>query len=423
MSPQKPLQTGQAPAEEREGVRRNWLQISLLGVLAAFTGSMVGLERTLATLVAKDVFAVVSVLAALSFLVAFGLAKAFSNLAAGRMADRYGRRRILLAGWLIAIPVPLLVAFAPSWPYVVAANALLGVNQALAWSMALNMKIDLAGPRRRGFAVGFNESLGYAGVAGMAYLAAVLATRYGLRPVPFLVTAAFAVVGLALAFAVRETQPRLASDLAGFGAALRRGIVGDPALASASLGGFATNLKDGLVWGILPLLLAARGVDLPRIGAVVAIYPLVWAVAQLATGPLSDRIGRKALIVPGFLVQAAGLALFILGSEYATSVAAAVVLGVGTGMVYPTLIAFVSDASLPTERATAIGVYRFVRDLGYVGGALLGGALADMMGLRAALLSGVPFVLAAAALVTVSRASTGRGAPNTHPDALAERAP
>jgi MFS family permease len=397
-----------------EGIRRNGRQIALLAVLAAFTGGMVGIERTLATLVARNVFAIASALAALSFLVTFGLAKGFSNLAAGRLADRYGRRRVLVAGWLLALPVPLTVIFAPSWPYVVAANALLGVSQALAWSMALNMKIDLAGASRRGFAVGLNESLGYAGVAASAYVAAVLAAEHGLRPVPFLVTTGLAIAGLALSLLARETAaPRAGATLATparLGAALRRGLATDPALAAASFGGFATNLKDGLIWGLLPLLLAARGVGLPGIGFVVALYPLVWALSQLATGPLSDRVGRKVLIVPGFLVQALGLGVLVVGTDYASSIVAAIVLGVGTGMVYPTLIAYVSDASLPWERATSIGVYRFLRDLGYVGGAVVGGVLADRVGVEFAIGSGAVFALVAATLLAVSRVSTTRPA-------------
>lgn len=382
-------------------------QFVLLGILAVFTGAMVGQERTLATLLAKNVFGVASAVAALSFLVTFGLAKALTNLGAGHLADLYGRKRILVLGWAIGIPVPILIIFAPAWWVVVLANALLGVNQGLAWSMALNMKIDLAGPKRRGLAAGINESLGYAGVALLALVAGLLAARYGIRPVPLLVCAGVAVAGLFLSIAASETHQPSASirdDASRLGPALKRGLVRDPALASASLGGFATNLKDGIVWGLLPLLLAAQGASFPEIARVVALYPLVWAATQLGTGALSDRVGRKPLIVAGFVVQAGGLVFLAISPGAAMG--AAVVLGLGTGLVYPTLIAHVSDAALPHERATSLGVYRFVRDLGYVGGALVGGLVADRFGIEAAFLAAGGIALGAGTMIAITRAST-----------------
>lgn len=383
-------------------------QVSLLVLLSVFTGSMVGLERTLASLLAKNVFAVASTTVALSFLITFGLAKCFANLGAGHLADLQGRRRILIAGWLVAIPVPLLVIWAPSWWIVVAANVLLGVNQGLAWSMALNMKIDHFGERRRGLAVGLNESFGYAGVAALAYAAAVLATAYGLRPVPFLVAEGVAVVGLALSLATRETRARqpAGTEPAAFLPALQRGLGGDRGLTAASIGGFATNMKEGLIWGLLPLLLVAQDIPLTQVGVVVALGPLVWALAQLGTGPLSDLVGRKPLIVAGFVVQGVGLAILALVPGIASAMAAAVILGMGTGMVYPTLIAQVSDASQANARATAIGVYRFVRDFGYVGGALIGGVVADLWGLENAILAGAPVVLIAALVGALAPTST-----------------
>ena len=398
-------QSVEASPETAEGFRKNWKQMALLGALVAFTGSMVGLERPLISLLAKSEFGLASSAAALSFLIAFGLAKAFANLGAGGLADRYGRRRVLIAGWLVGIPAPLMVALAPSWSYVIAANALLGISQGLAWSMALNMKIDLAGPKRRGLAVGFNESVGYMGVATMAYFAASLASTFGLRPVPFLIGTAIAVVGFTLAFLTKETWPRREAegDVSWRSFATNRRLILDPTVRAASFGGFATNLKDGLLWGLLPLLLIARGVSLTGIGLVVALYPLVWAVTQFASGPLSDRFGRRTFIVPGFLIQALGLGLLVTQRSYASTAASAVVLGVGTGMVYPTLIALASDAAIPRWRASAIGAYRFIRDLGYVGGGLLGGLVADLFGIEIALGSGVVFVLAAGAVIAVNR--------------------
>lgn len=412
-----------APFDEDDptthGFRKNWQQVALLGVLAVFTGSMVGLERSLATLLAKNVFAVASTVAALSFLVTFGLAKALTNLGGGHLADRFGRRRVLILGWLIGIPVPFLILAADTWSTVVLANALLGVNQGLAWSMALNMKIDLAGPHKRGLAAGLNESLGYGGVALVTLLAALLAARYGLRPIPMLVVAGIALVGLALALTVRETRaPRGAPiGVADLMPALRRGLYLDPALATASAGGFATNLKEGLVWGLLPLLLAARGASLAQIGSVSALAALVWAIVQLGAGPLSDRIGRRPIIVTGFLVQAAGLVLLALSTSFRGAIGAAVIIGVGTGLVYPTLIAYVSDAALPRERATALGVYRFVRDLGYVGGALVGGVVADVFGVEEAFLAGALVVVLASVLVAAARPSAGRTSERTLVDA------
>ncbi len=375
----------------------------MLGVLAAFTGSLVGLERALLPLIAKEEFGIASATLALSFLVTFGVAKALANLGAGRFADRFGRRRVLLVGWLFAVPVPVIVILAPSWTWIVAANALLGLNQGLAWSMALNMKIDLAGARSRGLAVGFNESVGYTGVAVAAYASSVLAADFGLRPVPFLMGAGLAVLGLLLALRTPETArlPRASGPLVGMTDALSRGLATDRSLAAASFAGFANNLKDGLLWGLLPLLLLSRGTSIQGIGFVVALYPLTWAIAQFGFGFLSDRIGRKELIVQGFLVQAVGLVLLVLGTTYASTVAAAVALGIGAGMVYPTLIAHVSDVAPGSLRATAIGVYRFTRDLGYVGGALVGGIVADTYGVPLALASGVLFLVAASAAVAI----------------------
>lgn len=400
----------QAEMDPTPGLRKNWKQFALLGVLVVFTGSMVGFERSLGTLLAKEVFGIASAVAALSFLVAFGLAKAVTNLGGGHLADRFGRRRILLLGWAIGIPVPLIVIFADSWSVVVFANALLGVNQGLAWSMALNMKIDLAGPRKRGLAAGVNESLGYGGVAAVTFLAALLASKYGIRPIPLLVTAGIASAGLLLAFATRETRAPSGPSvsLPDLVPALKRGLFLDPALASASAGGFATNLKEGLVWGLLPLLLASRGASLPEIGAVSALSALAWAIVQLVAGPLSDVVGRRALIVTGFLVQAGGLVLLASSATIPAALAAGVVTGIGTGLVYPTLIAYVSDAALPRERATSLGVYRFVRDLGYVGGALVGGFVADFVGIQEAFLAGAIVVVLAAAFVAAARPSARR---------------
>ncbi|MBI2077107.1 MAG: MFS transporter [Euryarchaeota archaeon] len=394
---------GPGRVESAEGFRAHWKRIGLLGVLAAFTGCMVGLERALLPLIAKTDFGILSATLGLSFLITFGATKAFANLGAGRLADLYGRRTILILGWLTAVPGPIIIIFAPSWAWVVVANAFLGVNQGLAWSMALNMKIDLAGPARRGLAIGVNESVGYTGVAVAAYLSTWLAAAYGLRPIPFVVGVGLALGGLTLALLTKETMPTTGDPVRRpvkpF--ALPRGLLRDPRLSTASFAGFANNLKDGLLWGLLPLLLLDRGVSLTGIGFVVALYPFSWAVAQLGFGFLSDLLGRRALIVLGFLTQGLGLALLVAAPAYASTVVAAIVLGLGVGMVYPTLIAYVADGVATSVRATAIGVYRFVRDFGYVGGALVGGVVSDLLGVHWALLSGTLFLGAAGAMVAL----------------------
>jgi MFS family permease len=382
----------------RLGLAENWPQFSLLVLVNAFVGAMVGLERSTLPLIGRVDFGVGSSVAVLSFIVAFGLAKALTNLGAGVLAQRVGRRRLLILGWAVALPVPLLIAVAPSWGWVVAANLLLGVNQGLAWSMTVLMKIDLVGPRRRGLALGLNESAGYGGVALAAAASGLLASEFAARDV--LVVGGFLVAAVALLICilfVRDTAAHVAFEQerhhSGSNAAvpsLRRAFADvtyrKPALRACSQAGFVNNLNDALAWGLIPLFLAANGASVAQIGLIAGLYPGVWAVAQIWTGHWSDSVGRKLPIVAGMLLQAGGLALLAFSdADIALAAAAAVAVGFGTALVYPTLIAAISDAVSPLARAPTVGVYRFWRDLGYVAGGLLVGLVADALGYASAI--------------------------------------
>ncbi len=382
----------------RLGLRANAGQFALLVGLNALVGGMVGLERSVLPLVGKQDFGLRSSSTILAFVVAFGASKALTNLAAGELAERIGRKRLLVTGWLVALPVPLLIGLAPSWWFIVAANLLLGVNQGLAWSMTVVMKIDLAGPRRRGLALGLNEAAGYLGVAATAFATGVLAVNYAPRTVVWVGAALIATVGLLVSvLAVRDTGAHVALEQqahgdhvpahAGLRSAFAHASLHNPILRACSQAGLVNNLNDALAWGLAPLYLAAHGASLREIAVVAAAYPVVWGAGQLATGWLSDHIGRKPLIAGGMLVQAAALGLLVAGGgSFTPSLAAAALLGVGTAMVYPTLIAAVSDASQPRDRARVVGVYRFWRDFGFVLGALIAGIGADATSPRTAIL-------------------------------------
>ena len=367
--------------------------------VSALVGGMVGQERTVLPLLARDVFGLEAVSAALTFLIAFGLTKALTNLLAGALADRFGRKPVLVAGWLIGLPVPLLIIWAPSWEWVGAANVLLGINQGLTWSTTVIMKIDLVGPARRGLAMGLNESAGYLGLALTALLTGAIAAEAGLRPGPFLLGLAYAGLGLGLsAIFVRETSAHVAHEQAGLDAEGQRVLrdrawrevfwrttLRDRSLSAASQAGLVNNLNDGLAWGLLPLFYAAAGLPLGQIAVLAAAYPAVWGIVQVGTGALSDRIGRKGLIAGGMFLQAVAIGVIALGSSFGIWLAAAVTLGSGTAMVYPTLLAAVADVAEPAWRASAVGVYRLWRDLGFAVGAVVAGAVADRAGMIAAI--------------------------------------
>jgi MFS family permease/rhodanese-related sulfurtransferase len=377
-------------ASARLGLRANAGQFSLLVALNAFVGAMVGLERSVLPLVGESDFGLSSKGAILSFVVAFGITKALANLAAGGLADRVGRKRLLVIGWLLALPVPLMIALAPSWAWIVAANLLLGANQGLAWSMTVVMKIDLVGPRRRGLALGLNESAGYLGVAATAFVTGALAATFVPRTLVWSLGAVIALLGTVISILfVRDTAGHVEREQRAHGArvarplrsAFARATLRYPMLRACSQAGLVNNLNDALAWGLAPLYLAAHGASAPQIGIVAAVYPAVWGAGQLVTGWLSDHTGRKPLIVAGMLVQAGALALLVAGGgAFAPALVAAALLGIGTALVYPTLIAAVSDAVQPVERAQVVGVYRFWRDFGFVVGALLAGSVADVAG-------------------------------------------
>ena len=394
------------------GLRENWRQFSLLVIVNAFVGGMVGLERTVVPLIGSEEFKIASTTLVVSFIVSFGIVKAFSNLISGHLADIYGRKHLLIAGWLVGLPVPFMIGWGPSWGWVIAANALLGINQGFAWSMTVIMKVDLVGPKSRGLAVGLNEFAGYLSVGLTAFLTGYVAQRYGLRPQPFYLGIGYAALGLIVSILlVRDTRHHVgleasrhaaAGETLGFWQIFRRASVGDRNLFAASQAGLVNNLNDGMSWGIFPLFFAGFGLTVQRIGILKAVYPVVWGVLQTVTGPLSDRWGRKGLIVGGMWVQAAALFLVAATESFRWWLLASVLLGVGTAMVYPTLIASVSDASHPSWRARSLSVYRFWRDLGYAIGALAAGIMTDFFGAAWAIAAIGLLTFASGAMVAVA---------------------
>ncbi|MFZ9380199.1 MAG: MFS transporter [Ilumatobacteraceae bacterium] len=404
--------------EPRLGLRENAAQFTLLVAVNALVGGMIGQERTILPLLAEKDFGLSGFTVTLTFIVAFGLVKAATNFFAGTLGDRYGRKPVLIAGWLIGLPIPLLIIWAPSWGWIVFANVLLGINQGLTWSTTVIMKIDLVGPSRRGLAMGLNEAAGYGAVALTALATGAIADRYGLRPEPFFLGLSFAALGLGLStIFVRETRhfvdiERRATPSAAAPLSTReiftRTSWSDRNLSSCSQAGLVNNLNDGLAWGLFPLLFAAAGLSVARIGVLAAVYPAAWGVFQLITGPLSDRIGRKPLIAGGMLLQAVALSSIALANVFAWWVVAAVVLGIGTAMVYPTLLAAIGDVADPSWRARSVGVYRLWRDSGFAIGALLAGILADVVSIEVAT-HAVAALTAASGLVVVFRMT------ETHP--------
>ncbi len=405
------------------GLKENWQLFTLLVIINAFVGAMIGLERTILPLIAEADFGLISKTVVLSFLISFGLVKAVANLLAGRLGDRLGRKPILILGWLIGLPVPLIIMFAPSWGWVVFANVLLGMNQGFCWSTTVIMKIDLVGPKQRGLAMGLNEFAGYLAVALSALATGYLAATYGFRPIPFMPGLVFVGLGLLLSlFFVRETQDysRLEAQLAtrnfatqtnptdsphlSFKQVFIRTSWQDRSLFAASQAGMINNLNDGMVWGLVPLFLVGFNVPLEQVAVVAATYPAVWGIGQLFTGALSDHWGRKWLIAVGMWLQAAGIGILAAGRTLPLWLSAAILLGLGTAMVYPTLLAAVSDVAHPVWRGTAIGVYRLWRDLGFALGGILAGLLADVFNVSVAIAAiGVLTFLSGVVVVMVMR--------------------
>ena len=401
-----------SPPAARLGLKENLEQFSLLVLVNAFVGGMVGLERTVVPLVGSEEFGLVLRTAIFSFIVTFGLVKAFSNLLAGGLADRFGRKRVLVAGWMLGVPVPFMIMYAPSWGWIVAANLLLGVNQGLAWSMTVVMKIDLVGPSRRGLAVGLNEFAGYLAVGVTAWATGYLASAYGLRPEPFYLGVAYALLGLLVSvFLVRDTGEHVLLEIEEYPPEISQltfrevfalTSLRDRNLFACSQAGLVNNLNDGMSWGVLPLFFSTFGLGVERIGLLKAVYPAMWGCLQVLSGPLSDRWGRKGLIVSGMWVQAAGIFVTMAGRSFGWWMFGGVLLGAGTAMVYPALIAAVSDNSHPSWRARSLSVYRFWRDLGYAVGALSAGIIADTLGLSWAIGSVGVLTFLSGAVVAVS---------------------
>lgn len=405
----------------RLGLRQNLGQFSLLVLVNAFVGAMVGIERSILPALAQEEFQLAERTAILSFITVFGVTKAAANYVAGRFSDRWGRKPVLILGWLIAIPTPFMIMFASSWGWVVASNVFLGVSQGLTWSTAVIMKIDLAGPRNRGLAMGLNEFAGYFAVALAALATGWIAARYGLRPEPFYLGVAFVAIGLVLSlFAVRETRAHAAVEAAGApaeasttqkpsaGELFKSVTWKDRNLSSVTQAGLVNNLNDGMAWGLFPLVFAAAGLGLETVGVLAALYPGVWGVGQLLTGTLSDKLGRKWLIAAGMWVQAIGIILTALSSGFVGFATGAVLLGAGTAMVYPTLLAAIGDVAHPSWRASAVGVYRLWRDLGYAFGAIIAGVVADLLGIGSAIAVIAALTFASGIIVAVRMRETLR---------------
>lgn len=386
------------PSGPRLGLRENAPpQFALLVAVNALVGGMVGQQQTTLPLLAEQVFGLAGYSFVFAYVAVFGIAKAASNYVAGIFSDRYGRKPVLLAGWLFGLPVPLLIMWAPSWEWIILANLFLGINQGLAWSTTVTMKIDLVGPKQRGLAMGLNEAAGYLAVSVTSMAAGWIAAEHGLRPAPFLLGLAYAVIALVVvSLFVRETRGFVELEAAapepsqsratGLSNAQIFTLVSwrDRALSSASLAGMANNLNFGLSWGVFPLLFAGAGLRLGQVGLLVALYPLVWGFGQLATGWLSDHLGRKPLVTAGMFLQAAALAVIAASHAMPGWAAGTMLLGLGSALVYPALLAVIGDVAAPEWRGRAVGIYRVWRDLGYTAGALLGGLVADAVGLSSA---------------------------------------
>jgi MFS family permease len=399
------------------GIRANLSQFILLIVVNAFVGAMVGMERSILPAIAEEEFLLAARTAVLSFIVVFGITKAITNYFAGRFSDAWGRKGVLVAGWLVATPVPFLLMWAPDWSWVLFANFLLGVSQGLTWSTTVIMKIDLAGPKNRGLAMGINEFAGYFALAGAALASGYVASIWGLRPEPFYLGVVFIFFGLILSvFFVRETHHHAyleakshsgpAEQHLSQGEIFRRTSFTDSSLSSVSQAGMVNNLNDGMAWGLFPLFFAMAGLNLKQIGWLAAIYPAVWGIGQLYTGALSDRIGRKGLIVWGMWMQAAGIVGITMSTGFPGFAGGAALLGAGTAMVYPTLLAVIGDVTHPSWRASSVGVYRLWRDLGYAVGALIAGVVADLLGIRAAMWSIAALTFASGLLVLLRMEET-----------------
>jgi MFS family permease len=397
------------------GLKENWRQFTLLVIINAFVGGMVGLERTIIPEIAEADFGIAAKTAILSFIIVFGIVKAITNYYTGALADRVGRKNLLTLGWLIGLPVPVLLIFAPSWSWIIFANVLLGINQGLTWSSTVVMKIDLVGEKSRGLAMGLNESAGYLAVGGVAFLTGWIAAEYGLRPYPFYLGIGFAVIGLLSSWLlVRDTKHHVATETTTSTLPKLKNLFWattwkDNNLGAVTQAGLVNNLNDGMVWGLLPILLATKQFDLEQIGKIVALYPAVWGIGQLLTGKLADHLDKKKMLFWGMAAQALALLLMAVADTFLQFTVLAVALGAGTAVVYPTFLAAIADYAHPQQRAESIGVFRLWRDLGYAVGALLTGVIADLFGIHwaVAAIGGLTFLSS----VVIEVRMEGKGAP------------
>jgi len=389
------------------GLRENWKQFTLLVIINGFVGGMVGLERTVLPQLAETEFQLAAHTAILSFIVVFGITKAIANYVTGLLAERTGRKNLLILGWLFGVPVPFILMYAPDWSWVVAANALLGINQGLAWSSTVVMKIDLVGRRNRGLAMGLNESAGYLAVGVVAFLTGWIATEYGLRPYAFFPGVCFALAGLFGSwFLVRDTASHKELETESTTVPSLSNVFWDTTwrhrmLGSITQAGMVNNLNDGMMWGLLPMLLASRHFDLVQVGQIAAVYPVVWGVGQLLTGRLADSLEKKHMLFWGMLAQGLAIVLMIWADGFREYFFLAILLGAGTATVYPTFLAAIADHTHPRQRAESLGVFRLWRDLGYSVGALMTGIIADLFGISWAVASTGVLTLCSAAIIRV----------------------
>ena len=374
------------------GLKENWKQFMLLVIVNGFVGGMVGLERSILPRIAEEEFAIAAKTAILSFIIVFGIVKAVTNYYTGALANKFGRKKLLVAGWIIGIPIPLMLMFAPNWGWIIAANVLLGINQGLTWSSTVVMKIDLVGEKQRGFAMGLNEFAGYISLAIIAFLTGWIASQYGLRPYPFYLGIGLVVLGLIFSiFFIKDTRHHVAKESQSNVIPRLKNIFWDTTWKDRNLGsvtqaGLINNLNDGMAWGVLPILLASKGFSIAEIGIVTTIYPAVWGLGQLFTGKMADHFCKKDMLYTGMLLQALSLLALVWADTMFHFVLISSVLGWGTAMVYPTFLATVAENTNPQDRAKSIGIFRLWRDLGYAIGAILTGIIADLISLNAAII-------------------------------------
>lgn len=373
------------------GLKENWKQFAILVIVNAFVGGMIGMERTIFPQFAELEFGVASKTAMLSFITAFGITKALANYYTGRLANRFGRRNLLLFGWLIAIPIPFILIYAPSWSWVIVANVFLGISQGFTWSSTVVMKIDMVGEKNRGFAMGLNEFAGYFSIGLVAFLTGYVANHYGITPYPFYIGIFLAIAGFIITalwvkdtsvFVHKEGSTNKTEQLEHV---FMETTFKNKTLSSVTQAGLVNNLNDGMIWGVLPIILVSLNYNNENVGIITAIYPTVWGIGQLFTGKMSDHYAKKAMLFWGMLLQGIAILLIPFSSQFYILASLSAVLGLGTALVYPTFLATIAQATTPKQRAESIGTFRLWRDLGYAFGAVISGVMSDLLGIEYAI--------------------------------------